>query len=180
MCLFVYGCDSSPKNEIPVLSKELELKNEMALVADSIEGLQLQTIVVLPCANGYDYATANMDLESEIVAALNHCNFSEAHLLSLKDVQGVNVYGLWHEKDLGQIRSKITEDFFVVCRMNEPFHEELARSESKKWGYHLKVYERKTGKLRGEIMGNELIGFESIQEDLSSHCEDFLLLLKAD
>jgi hypothetical protein len=173
------ACNNVPEEVSSLPIKEPDLKTEIVLPPDTTRNVKLQSIVVLPCANGYDFASANMELESEIVEVLQDCDFIKAHQLSLKGLHGLNVYGLWHEKDLEQIRSKLTEDFFVVCRMNEPFHEELARSESKKWGYSLKIYERKSGKLRGRIMENGLTDFAAIREDLNSHCSDFLTFLKA-
>jgi hypothetical protein len=130
-----------------------------------------KSMVVLPCANGYDFATYNMELESVIAHTLDRCGIVEAEKLSLKNMSGVNVYGLWHEKDLDQIRSKITNDYFVVCRMNAPSPEPFGGEIDRDFGYRFRIYESKTGAMKGEVSSGVLSSFDSIPSDIARRCD---------
>jgi hypothetical protein len=172
------GCGSSETVDEPKPHPGALPEIQKPIANDTILLEMEKSIVVLPCANGYDFSTYNMDLDKEIVESMKLCGILKAQSISFKKLQGINVYGLWHENDLDQIRSKLDQDYFVVCRMHAPEGWEIDRSPTKEWGYSLRLYERISGKLKGELSTKDLAGFEYIKGDLATHCDELHAFMK--
>jgi hypothetical protein len=166
------GCGSGDTMDVPLSHPGALPEIQKPRANDTILLEMEKSIVVLPCANGYDFSTSNMDLDKEIVESMKLCGFTLAQRVSFKKLQGVNVYGLWHEKDLDQIRSTLTQDYFVVCRMHAPDGWEINRQSTNEWGYSLRLYDRRSGKLKGQLSTKDLAGFEYIKGDMATHCEE--------
>ncbi len=178
LLIVLSACGSADSMDEPVPHPGALPEIQKPIANDTIILEMEKSIVVLPCANGYDFSTSNMDLDKEIVESMRLCGFSKAQSISFKKLQGVNVYGLWHEKDLDQIRSKLDQDYFVVCRMHAPDGWEIKRQSTKEWGYSLRLYERKSGKLKGELSTKDLAGFEYIKGDMATHCDELHTFVK--
>ncbi|MEL6673275.1 MAG: hypothetical protein AAFR61_13820 [Bacteroidota bacterium] len=93
-----------------------------------VSSAEKPTMMVLPCANGYDYSTAGLDLEAELEKALLGESDFVLKSVPYKILMGVNYLGVFDKKYCPPILEKVPVDVLIMCRFagkNDPFGYEV-------------------------------------------------------
>lgn len=182
ICLFLFvSCDSTNKKK----QKRTEVKKDTVLVDTSTE-LTDETvkiekplppkaleIIVMQCANGYDYSQQGYDFNPIIEKELNTFKNINVQPFPDKALMGVSYQGVFDKKYCPPIIEKVDADFLILTQFDKRLN---VFDTLQKWGYELRIVETKTLKQMNSIS----IHNTSKYEDIEKHIKDNINKLKTD
>ncbi|MFI8604047.1 hypothetical protein ACIGCP_06285 [Cellulophaga baltica] len=142
-------CNSINKKE-PFVAKEKKDNiledsstsvHETGLLNDILQIDPLEVIVV-QCANGYEYAQHGYDFNPIIEKELNNFENITIKPFPLKTLMGVSYQGVFDKKYCPPIIEKVSADYLILTRFDREFY--ISNSNKQKWGYELRVVNTKT------------------------------------
>ena len=142
--------------------KDLSLLNKTRVI-DTLE------IMVVQCANGYEYAQQGYDFNSIIEKELNHFENINIKPFPLKTLMGVSYQGVFDKKYCQPIIEKVNVDYLILTRFDNGVGI-FDRSEQK-WGYQLRVVNTKTLKQIKSIEAHNLNDYAEIKKHISDNIE---------
>jgi hypothetical protein len=179
--LTIIGCNSSDRKEqnITEEKKDSVLVDSSKTVNDSsslkdatiIDTLE---IIVVQCANGYEYAMHNYDFNPVIEVALNKFERIKVKPFPLKTLMGVAYQGVFDKKYCPPIIEKVDVDFLILTRFDKKYDE--LNSTEMKWGYELRIVNAETLEQINSINAHNLEDYPEIEK----HIKDNIGKLKSD
>jgi hypothetical protein len=174
------GCNSSKKKE----SKKPELKkitvsptNTQDSVKTNIETVDytaITKVIVVQCANGYEYSQHGYDFNYIIERELNKFKNVQVKPFPLKALLGVSYQGVFDKKYCTPIIEKVDVDFLILTRFDKQL--DILNRDKMKWGYELRIINTKTLNQINSISLHNAIKYEQI----GKHIKDNIGILKAD
>ncbi|WP_029446790.1 hypothetical protein [Cellulophaga baltica] len=146
----IFLCCNSINKKEPFVAKEkndniLEDSStsvhETGLLNDILQIDSLEVIVV-QCANGYEYAQHGYDFNPIIEKELNNFENITIKPFPLKTLMGVSYQGVFDKKYCPPIIEKVSADYLILTRFDREFY--ISNSNKQKWGYELRVVNTKT------------------------------------
>ena len=131
-------------------------------------------IMVVQCANGYEYAIHNYDFNPVIENELNKFDNIIVKPFPLKVLKGVVYQGVFDKKYCHPIIDKVNVDFLILSRFDKKYGG-LNQTEMK-WGYELRIVNTETLEQINSINAHNLNSFQEIEK----HIKDNIGILKAD
>ena len=178
----IIGCNSRDKKE-QAANEEKEantestfnssLNNEKSPLKDTtiIDTLEL---IVVQCANGYEYSMHNYDFNPVIETELNKFENIKVKTFPYKTLMGVAYQGVFDKKYCPPIIEKVDVDFLVLTRFDKRY-DELNRSKMK-WGYELRIVKTETLEQINTISAYNLNDYSEIEK----HIKENIKRLKTD
>lgn len=148
------------------LGNEISIND--TLIIDTLE------IIVVQCANGYEYAMHNYDFNPIIEDELNKFENIEVKPFPLKTLMGVAYQGVFDKKYCPPIIEKVNVDFLILTRFDKRYGE--LNSTEMKWGYELRIVNTETMKQINSINAHNLNDYT----ELEKHIKDNIQILKSD
>ena len=181
--LIVIGCRSKIRQEQNTTeakrSVETSFNGDSIMVgkeSQSLSDTRTDTlkVIVVPCANGYEYAIYNYDLNPIIERELNQfANFS-VQPFPLKSLMGVAYQGVFDGKYCLPIIEKVDVDFLILTRFDMDYGQ-LSKGPNR-WGYELRIVHTETLEQINTIAAEGMSDFSKIEEHIRENVER----LKAD
>jgi hypothetical protein len=131
---------------------------------------QIQTpisILILPCSNGYDYATAGYDFGPLLTKELNRQDGIAVLEFPFKTLQNMPYYGIYDKKHCDEIVKKVKCDFILMSKFAAPTPEVNSKTPFN-WGYEIKILNTKTMNQMTSIGADELPSYKEIENDIRS------------
>ena len=151
---------------------------DVFIVEQSQEPLDIKidtvNVMILPCANGYEYAMHNYDFNPILETELNQFKNVRLHPFPLKKMMGIPYQGIFDKKYCRPILEKVNVDFLILTRFSQNYSG-FNRNENN-WGYELRILNAKTLEQVNSIKANNLMEYEEIEQ----HIKDNIDLLKMD
>lgn len=137
--------------------------------------LKKPKVLIVPCANGYNYAAHMGTVNSFIEAAMELETDVEYLPFPYKVMQGSGYHGVYKAADCRTILERTDADILVMTWMLGDIHTHLSQPEGT-WGYRTKVLNRHTMEETKSIHAKNLDEFE----DLEDHVNKNVSVLTAD
>lgn len=176
LSLLTISCNSTVKKEQNVTEENMDsvlvdsskIVNDGSSLNDSaiIDTLE---IIVVQCANGYEYAMHNYDFNPVIESELNKFENIKVKPFPYKSLMGVAYQGVFDKKYCPPIIEKVDVDFLVLTRFDKRY-DELNRSETK-WGYELRIVNARTLEQINTISAHSLNDYSEIKKHIQSNIE---------
>lgn len=155
------------------LNNTSKIENEKIPEKDATSTDTLEVIVV-QCANGYEYAMHNYDFNPIIETELNKFKNIKVKPFPLKTLMGVAYQGVFDKKYCPPIIEKVDVDFLILTRFDKRYYEFY--SSEMKWGYELRIVKSKTLEQINSIRAYNLNDYSEIEE----HIKENIKALKTD
>ena len=182
--LTIISCNSSEKKNLSEtdIKKIKENTNQVDSLNSTnedtllIENLNIDTldIIVVQCANGYEYSMHNFDFNPVIETELNKFDNFRVKPFPYKKLMGVPYQGVFDKKYCRPIIEKVSVDFLVLTRFDKRY-DELNRTGID-WGYELRIVNTKTLEQVNSISAHSLKEYQQIEK----HIKDNIEILKSD
>lgn len=175
--LFACGC-STHRESTPAPLKQHGSGRE-STAAESAEQMATvhetpMVVMVVPCANGYEYAMHNYDFNPVIERALSTYEQIEVLPFPFKKMIGVPYQGVFDKKYCLPIIEKVDTDYLLLTRFTDKLH--TIGTPEAHWGYEVRIVQTKTMKQIQSIRANNLASYK----DLERHIQDNIGVLKSD
>lgn len=177
------GCNSIDKKEQnPTRGKEeievglvdsskIANKKNLSENTPTIDALE---VMVVQCANGYEYAIHGYDFNPIVENELNRFKNIKVKPFPLKTLRGVSYQGVFDKKYCPPIIEKVDVDFLILTRFENGYN--TRNGNKMKWGYKLKIVNTETLAQKNTIGTKGLNNFSEIEKHIKSNIET----LKAD
>ena len=179
--LTIIGCNTedkknqnvTEKNNDSALLDSFSILRDVRLLNDStiIDTLE---IIVVQCANGYEYAMHNYDFNPVIENELNKFENIKVKPFPYKTLMGVTYQGVFDKKYCPPIIEKVNVDYLILTRFDKRY-DELNRTGTE-WGYEVRIVNTKTLEQSNSISAYNLKEYEQIEKNI----RDNIGVLKAD
>lgn len=128
------------------------------LIADTLD------VIVVQCANGYEYAIHNYDFNPIIESELDKLENINVKPFPFKTLMGISYQGVFDKKYCPPIIEKVNVDFFNINSFYKGYYE-VTQSEMK-WGYELRIVNTKTLEQINSITAYNLDGYKEIEKHI--------------
>jgi hypothetical protein len=156
-----------------MIDNSLIAQNEMSLnnkkIIDTLE------IIVVQCANGYEYGMFNYNFNHVIEIELDKYENIKVKPFPYKTLMGVAYQGVFDKKYCPPIIEKVDVDFLILTRFDKEYGE-LTSSDEMRWGYELKIVNTETLEQIKSINAHDLKDYK----DIEKHIKDNIEKLKTD
>lgn len=170
----VIGCNSTNKKEQKITEEKEEkiksgtndiskIENEKSPLKDTVIIDTLELIVV-QCANGYEYAMHNYDFNPVIETELNKFENIKVKPFPYKALMAVSYQGVFDKKYCPPIIEKVDVDYLILTRFDKRYDE--LNSSQMKWGYELKIVNTKTLEQVSTINAHDLKDYSEIEKHI--------------
>lgn len=177
--LAVIGC-STPDTNTQNVTEEKGLKNEDGSadrstveseghVSKDVASVDTFEVIVVQCANGYEYAMYNYDFNPVIERELNTFETIDVKPFPYKTLMGVAYQGVFDKKYCPPIIEKVDADFLILTRFDKRY-DELNRKPAK-WGYELRIVNTKTLEQVNTISAHGLEDYTAIETHIRKNIE---------
>ena len=179
--LTIIGCNSIDKKEHNATEKKNESDLVDSLKIDIVRSMLNDStiidtleIIVVQCANGYEYAMHNYDFNPIIENGLNKFENVKVLPFPYKTLMGVPYQGVFDKKYCPPIIEKVNVDYLILTRFDKKYSE--LNSAEMKWGYELRIVNTETLEQVNSINAHNLNDYQGIE----NHIEDNIEKLKTD
>ncbi len=165
------GLDSTELKEKTIETNLIDtskIVNERNLLRDT-PNTNILEIIVVQCANGYEYGMHNYDFNPIIENELNKIDNFEIKPFPLKALMGVAYQGVFDKKNCPPIIDKVDVDFLILTRFDKPYEE--INSNLMKWGYELRIVNTETLEQVNTISAHELNDYSEIEKHIQANIE---------
>ena len=169
------SCDSLDKKQPSLVEKSVDNLDDSFNVFQKqtalTEKLEVDTleIIVVQCANGYEYAMHNYDFNPIVERELNKFKNINVKPFPLKTLMGVAYQGVFDKKYCPPIIEKVTADFLILTRFAKSYDERY--SNQMKWGYELRIVNTKTLEQVNSIRSFNLADYSEIEKHIENNIE---------
>jgi hypothetical protein len=180
----VIGCNSTNKKEQNITEEEKDkiesntkniskFENGISPLKDTaiIDTLEL---IVVQCANGYEYGMHNYDFNPVIETELNKFENIKVKPFPYEALMGVSYQGVFDKKYCPPIIEKVDVDILILTRFDKRYEER--KSTNMKWGYELRIVKTETLEQINTIGAYNLNGYSEIEK----HIKENINTLKTD
>lgn len=173
------GCNWTEKKEqgSTEIKEEIETNlidsSKIVNEINSLEGKQtIDTleIIVVQCANGYEYAMHNYDFNPLVENELNKFENIKVKPFPLKTLMGVSYQGVFDKKYCPPIIEKVDVDFLILTRFDKRYGK-LNRNQMK-WGYELRIVNTETLEQTKTISAYDLDDYSDIEKHIQENIEE--------
>ena len=171
----IIGCNSTDNKESTVTEKKDSVLVDSSMVVNEETALtdtsKIDTleIIVVQCANGYEYAMHNYDFNPVVENELNEIDNFEVKPFPLKALMGVTYQGVFDKKYCPPIIDKVDVDFLILTRFDKRYDE--LNSNQMKWGYELRIVNTETLEQVNTISAHELNDYSEIEKHIQANIE---------
>jgi len=176
LTLTLASCQTDKPKEVSEIKtsaqeKTLDIEQDSAVAPDTLT--KPISVMVVPCANGYDYNMKMGDLNPSLEKFLNLDKRIELKPFPLKKMNGSGYFGVFDKKDCAKILEKVEVDFLVMTRMKGMI---LLSTDSSTgtWGYDTKILKIDNMEQFNGISASNLKSFESIDYDIKSKMDQLV------
>lgn len=171
------GCNSAQKNNPEhsesKISKEEKISIKDSVVIETIKEYSIHTstdsirVMMIPCANGYEYTMHGYQLNPIIKRELKNITSIIVQPFPLKKLQGVSYQGIFDKKYCIPIINKVDVPFLIMTQFTgNPF---VVDTTKKKWGYQTKILNTKTMDQINSIGANNLQYYSEIEKHIKEN-----------
>ncbi|GAA3509543.1 hypothetical protein GCM10022393_22630 [Aquimarina addita] len=173
------GCNSGQKNQkVPLDSKNV--KKEIVRTSDSIDiemmvessiknSIDSIDVMIIPCANGYEYKIHGYDFNPIIEHTLNDVSQIKVHPFPVKKLIGVPYQGVFEKKYCAPILEKVQVSYLIMIRFTDnPFSNDPTK---RSWGYQTRILKTKTMEQVNSISATGLLQYAEIEEHIQSNID---------
>lgn len=179
LLLTITGCNSigqKEKDSTVVKEDKIEnnlidsskIVNEINLLEEK-QNIDTLEIIVVQCANGYEYAMHNYDFNPVVENELNKFDNIKVMPFPLKTLMGVAYQGVFDKKYCPPIIEKVDVDFLILTRFDKRFDE--INRKTMEWGYELRIVNTITLEQVNTISANELNDYSEIEKHIQANIE---------
>ena len=176
LLLAVVGCntiDKNAKNTIEEKQKRslidsLKIKNDKCLQEDTVS-IDTLKLIVVQCANGYEYAIHSYNFNPVIERELNRFENIKVKPFPYKTLMGVSYQGVFDKKYCTPIIEKVDVDILVLTRFDNQYYE--VNNSKMKWGYELRIVKTETLEQIHTISASGLDAYSEIEKHIQKNIE---------
>ncbi len=150
-----------------------KIMNEVNL-SEGTQSIDTLEIIVVQCANGYEYAMHNYNFNPVVENELNKFENIKVTPFPLKTLMGVTYQGVFDKKYCPPIIEKVDVDFLILTRFDKPYGG-FNRNQVK-WGYELRIVDTETLEQVNTISAHGLNHYSEIEK----HIQENIKRLKKD
>ena len=171
----IIGCNSTDNKESTVTEKKDSVLVDSAMVVKEETALpdtpKIDTleIIVVQCANGYEYAMHNYDFNPVIEKELNKFENIKVKPFPLKILMGVAYQGVFDKKYCPPIIEKVDVDFLILTRFKKRY--DAINGNQMKWGYELRIVNTETLEQVNTISAYDLNDYSEIEMHIQENIE---------
>ena len=171
----IIGCNSTDNKESTVTEKKDSVLVDSAMVVKEETALpdtpKIDTleIIVVQCANGYEYAMHNYDFNPVIEKELNKFENIKVKPFPLKILMGVAYQGVFDKKYCPPIIEKVDVDFLIPTRFKKRY--DAINGNQMKWGYELRIVNTETLEQINSISAQKLKDYSEIEKHIQANIE---------
>lgn len=129
-------------------------------------------IMVVQCANGYEYGMHNYEFNPKLEKELGQLEFVELIPFPLKTLMGVTYQGVFDKKYCKDILDRVKVDFLILTRFDKNF--EHLKQDRNDWGYELKIVNAHTLEQTKSISAQGLKTYPQIEEHISKNIDQLI------
>jgi len=171
----IIGCNSTDNKKSTVTEKKDSVLVDSSMVVNEETALtetpKIDTleIIVVQCANGYEYAMHNYDFNPVVEKELNKFANIKVKPFPLKTLMGVAYQGVFDKKYCPPIIEKVDVDFLILTRFDKRY-DELNKNQMK-WGYELRIVNTETLEQINTISTYDLNDYSEIEKHIQENIE---------
>ncbi len=171
----IIGCNSTDNKESIVTEKKDSVLVDSSMVVNEETALtdtpKIDTleIIVVQCANGYEYAMHNYDFNPVVENELNKFENIKVKPFPLKTLMGVTYQGVFDKKYCPPIIEKVDVDFLILTRFDKRYDE--LNGNQMKWGYELRIVNTETLEQENTISAYDLNDYSEIEMHIQENIE---------
>ncbi|MCH2225107.1 MAG: hypothetical protein MK066_10095 [Crocinitomicaceae bacterium] len=179
LLLAIIGCNSTEqKEEDSTVVKEEKIENNLidsSKIVNKInlleekQNIDTLEIIVVQCANGYEYAMHNYDFNPVVENELNKFDNIKIIPFPLKTLMGVAYQGVFDKKYCPPIIEKVDVDFLILTRFDRQYVG--LNSNKMKWGYELRIVNTETLEQANTIRAYALDDYSEIEKHIQDNIE---------
>jgi len=164
LLLMVISCNTIEKNN------DNSLRDSSKIAHDSISTkIDTLEIIVVQCANGYEYAIHNFDFNPVIENELNKFENIKVKPFPLNELIGIAYQGVFDKKYCTPIIEKVNVDFLILTRFDKKY--DALNPSQMKWGYELRIVNTETLEQINTISAHDLNDYSDIEKHLKDNIE---------
>lgn len=129
------------------------------------------TIMILPIANGYEYAQAGDVFTDTMASVLDTFSNIVVKPLPIRELQGTSYYGVFSPKYCPPIIQKAKTDYLVLSSYTSAYVRPNDKTFA--WGYHIKLLRTDTLKVVADIEQSGFDDYEALVNDLLRNLHRF-------
>ncbi|GEM_PF-1964392 len=166
--------DSTAKKIVEILNSNIPIRNRKLFLFDenflnSSEEDMIDVLVVV-CANGYDYSTHGYDLDELIEKELSQFDGIQVKPFPFKTLMGVPYQGVFDKKYCAPIIEKVDVDYLILNRFDKKYSNKFRLGNSK-WGYETRIVDTQTLEQINSISAHELMEFKDIEKHIKTNIQ---------
>ncbi len=146
-------------------STQPTLEEEM----DSAQTVTIPKVLIIPCANGYEYNSRDGDVNPSLAEYLALDERVTVEPFPYKKMQGAGHYGVYDKKHCASILENTDADFLIMTRMEGglmPLQLMKDSTASPNWGYSTRILNTKNMEQIDGIRGSQFPTFKSLDPDV--------------
>jgi hypothetical protein len=127
------------------------------------------TILLLPSANGYDFAMDGYDFNPLIFKELDRYSKIKMLPFPYRVLRDTPYYGIFYKRYAPPILKKVKADYLIFTRFRGPFL--LLNGEKRKFGYETKILNTRSMKEKVSIKGEGFSSYSGMLTDILLHID---------
>lgn len=135
------------------------------------ESLRQKSVLILPCSNGYDFSTSNLDIEPILEDRIEESECLWVLPFPYKVLMGTGYLGVFDKKNCDGILEKVTPDFIVMSRLEGALDQTTSEGT---WGYAIRILNTKTMKQTNSAEAHNLKDWDALTKSLDANAEKLL------
>lgn len=159
-------------DSVPRISEEEE--------TDSSQTFTAPKVLIVPCANGYEYNMYDGDINPYLEEYLATDERLTIESFPYKKMQGAGYFGVYDKKHCESILENTDADFLIMTRMEGGLMQiQLMKDStaSPNWGYSTRILNTKTMEQFDGIRGSKFSSFENIDPDVKKKAGELIQLI---
>ncbi len=171
----IIGCNSTDNKESTITEKKDSVLVDSSMVVNEETALtdtpkvDSFEIIVVQCANGYEYSMHNYDFNPVVEKELNKFENIKVKPFPLKTLMGVAYQGVFDKKYCPPIIEKVDVDFLILTRFDKGY--DVLNGNQMKWGYELRIVNTETLEQVNTISTYDLNDYSEIEIHIQENIE---------
>ncbi|MFK7784451.1 MAG: hypothetical protein AB8B56_05000 [Crocinitomicaceae bacterium] len=182
--LLVSSCSSESKEPSDVDLTETQVQDStpptLEEEMDSSQTVTIPKVLIIPCANGYEYNVRDGDVNPSLEEYLTLDERVTVEPFPYKKMQGAGYYGVYDKKHCASILENTDADFLIMTRMKGglmPMQLMKDSTTSPNWGYSTRILNTSTMEQIDGIRGSQFPTFESLDPDVKKKIDALIRLI---
>lgn len=133
------------------------------------QDIDTMSVMVVPSANGYEYAMSNYELDPLLEIGLSASENIQVISFPLEEMTGIAYQGVFDKKYCPPIIEKVEVDYLILNRFDKDY-DEIHRT-TMSWGYEVRIINTHTLEQVNSLEAHNLEEYAEIEQHIKANIE---------